>query len=106
SRCKPRRDRRRESRAWGWRTTHGDFFPRLLGREFQDRLNDPRLVVSVQVVVKGQADQAGADVLGYGALLAIGRNPPPHFREVQGKVVENAEDGALLQMRDQPLALF
>ena|SRR5437016_2965701 len=72
--------------------------------ELFDRTYDVRLIVLCEVVIEGQPEQAGTEVLGDGTLACPEFHS--HRRQMQGNVVEHAQYPLLFQVRDQGLPAF
>src|ERR1700720_818541 len=72
--------------------------------EFKHCCNDAGLIGFVQLVKEWQANQSVADTFRYGANTFLSSEFPSHFRQMQGRIMENAHNITLLQMGDEGLA--
>src|SRR4029077_13106179 len=65
-----------------------------------------RLFRFAQIVIKRQSQQAKAEIFCYRATGFPGCPAASHLRLIQRKVVKYAQDSLLLQVSNQPLAIF
>ena len=81
--------------------------PHKLGRksiEVKQCLHDFFQIIRVEVIIKGQPQQAVAQVFGDRAVARAAAKLTAHLGEVQGQVVEDRQDAAAFEVGDQGLA--
>ena len=71
-----------------------------------DCFYDEQLVVNGQVVEKRHTQQTITDSFSYGELTLPVAKCPPHPRQVERHIVENAQDILLLQVRNERISLL
>src|SRR3954466_8933658 len=69
--------------------------------EIFDRIDNTLLLGVAELVVKRQSQQAIAEAFGDRAIAGLSTKLFAHVRQIQRQIMENAEDAARLEVRDQ-----